>query len=221
MEHKHTPADIERTSLAIIEEELARMGIVLPPDQAPVVRRVIHATADFDFAGTLTFTEGAVPKALEALNKGTPIITDTNMAKAGLSSPGIAGLGGQAFCFMADPQVAARAKAEGTTRAVAAMKYAAAHWPDAVFAIGNAPTALFQLAEEIEAGARPSLVAAVPVGFVNVVEAKEAILATCQAHGVPAIVAQGRKGGSSVAAAICNALIYAAADMTDPARRGW
>lgn len=221
MEYKHTPAEIERTSLSIIDRELESRGIVLPPEEAPVVRRVIHTTADFDFAETLTFTPQAVSRALSALSQGATIITDTNMAKAGVSASGLTRLGGQALCFMADPDVAARAKGEGTTRAVAAVKYAAAHWPTAMFAVGNAPTALFQLADEIEAGCRPSLVVAVPVGFVNVVEAKEKIWETCLAHDIPAIVARGRKGGSPVAAAICNALIYAAADLADPAQRGW
>lgn len=221
MEYKTAPADIERTSLSIIERELAQMGIHLSPEQAPVVKRVIHATADFDFAETLTFTQSAVRRALDALGQGVSVITDTNMAKAGLSRPGLKKLGGEALCFMADPEVASRAKREGSTRAVAAVRYAAARWPNGVFAVGNAPTALFRLAEEIEGGCRPSLVIAVPVGFVNVTEAKERIWETCLAYDIPAILARGRKGGSTVAAAVCNALIYAAADMTDPEKRGW
>lgn len=221
MEYKRDPAGIERTSLSIIDRELADRGIPLSGDQAPVVRRVIHATADFDFAETLTFTPEAVRRAVEALRRGVPVITDTNMARAGVSASGLAKLGGEVLCFMADPEIAARARAAGTTRAVAAMEYAAARWPGGIFAVGNAPTALFQLAEEIEGGRRPALVIAVPVGFVNVAEAKERMLETCLAHDIPAIVARGRKGGSSVAAAVCNALIYAAADLSDPAKRGW
>ena len=221
MEHKYVPADIERTSLSIIERELDERGIRLPPEQAPVVKRVIHATADFDYAEAMAFTHSSVPRALEALRQGVPVITDTNMAKAGVSRPGLKKLGGEALCFMADPEVAAQAKREGTTRAAAAMQYAAARWPNGIFAVGNAPTALFRLAEEIEGGCRPSLIIAVPVGFVNVTEAKERIWKTCLAYDVPAIVAWGRKGGSTVAAAVCNALIYAAADMTDPEKRGW
>ena len=221
MEYKYAPAEIERTSLSIIDRELRELGISLPPDHAPVVKRVIHATADFDFAGTLTFTQSAIPRALEALRQGVPVITDTNMARAGVSGPGLSRLGGETLCFMADPEVAEAAKREGGTRAAAAVRYAAARWPNAVFAVGNAPTALFQLAKEIERGCRPALVIAVPVGFVNVAEAKERIWETCLAHEVPAIMARGRKGGSTVAAAVCNALIYAAADMTDPEKRGW
>jgi precorrin-8X/cobalt-precorrin-8 methylmutase len=143
------------------------------------------------------------------------------MARAGVSRPGLEKLGGAVHCFMAEPEIAAAARERGTTRAAAAMAYAAAHYPGAVLAVGNAPTALLKIAELIEGGLRPPLVIAVPVGFVNVVESKERLMAVCQTHGVPAIAAMGRKGGSSVAAAICNALLYAASDMTDPARRGW
>ena len=219
MTQTYDPAEIERNSMAIIVRELAERGVVLPKDRAAVIRRVIHTTADFDFAENLRFTDGAVSFALEKLRLGVPIVTDTNMAKAGVSAPGLQRLGGEAVCLMADPEVAAKAKGEGTTRAVAAMELAAARWPSAVFAVGNAPTALYQLAEEIRGGCRPSLVIAVPVGFVNVAEAKETIWNTCRDNGIPAIVSWGRKGGSTVAAAICNALIYEAAGMTDPSKR--
>ena len=198
----HLPADIERTSLSIITAELAELGLTPPPETAAVVKRVIHTTADFDYARNLRFTPGAVAAGVKALRAGTPIITDTNMALAGITKPGLARLGGTALCYMADPEVAALAKAGGTT-------------------VGNAPTALLTIADQIEAGLRPALVIGVPVGFVNVVESKERLFATCEAFGVPAIVAMGRKGGSNVAAAICNALLYSAAEMLDPAVRGW
>lgn len=133
------------------------------------------------------------------MHEGVTIITDTNMALAGITKPGLAKLGGQAVCFMADPAVAAAAKEAGTTRAVAAMHKAAQEYPRAVLAVGNAPTALLAIAEEIENGLRPALVIGVPVGFVNVVESKERLFATCGQYGVPAIVAMGRKGGSNVA----------------------
>lgn len=217
----HLPADIERTSMRIITEELAQRGLTILPENAAVVKRVIHTTADFDYAQNLQFTPGAVAAGAEAMHAGATIITDTNMALAGITKPGLAKLGGQAACYMADPEVAARAKAEGTTRAVAAMHKAAAEHPGAILAVGNAPTALLTIAEQIEAGLRPALVIGVPVGFVNVVESKERLFVTCEAHGVPAIVAMGRKGGSNVAAAICNALIYSAAEMLDPTARGW
>lgn len=217
----HLPADIERTSMGIITAELAARGLTVPPENAAVVKRVIHTTADFDYAGNLRFTPGAAAAGVAAMRAGAAVITDTNMALAGITKPGLAKLGGQAACYMADPEVAARAKAEGTTRAVAAMHKAAAEHPGAILAVGNAPTALLTIAEQIEAGLRPALVIGVPVGFVNVVESKERLFATCEAHGVPAIVAMGRKGGSNVAAAICNALIYSAAEMLDPTARGW
>ena len=217
----HLPADIERTSLSIITAELEELGLTPPPENAAVVKRVIHTTADFDYAKNLRFTPGAVAAGIAALHAGTPIVTDTNMARTGITKPGLARLGGEALCYMADPAVAAAAKAEGTTRAVASMRCTAAEHPNAVFAVGNAPTALLTLADLIEAGLRPSLIIGVPVGFVNVVESKERLFAVCEAHSVPAIVAMGRKGGSNVAAAICNALVYSAAEMLDPTARGW
>ena len=217
----HLPADIERTSISIITKELDELGLTPPPETAAVVKRVIHTTADFDYAKNLRFTPGAVEAAVRALQRGVVIVTDTNMALAGISRPGLAKLGCEAVCYMADPAVAEAAKQAGTTRAVAAMHRAAREHPGAILAVGNAPTALLTIAEEIEAGLRPALVIGVPVGFVNVVESKETLFAICEQHGVPAIAAMGRKGGSNVAAAICNALVYSAAEMLDPSARGW
>lgn len=159
--------------------------------------------------------------AVKALHAGAFIVTDTNMALAGITKPGLKKLNGEAICYMADPAVAEAAKQAGTTRAVAAMHRAAREHPGAILAIGNAPTALLTIAEEMEAGLRPALVIGVPVGFVNVVESKEVLFAACERYGVPAIAAMGRKGGSNVAAAICNALIYSATEMLDPSARGW
>ena len=217
----HLPADIERTSISIITRELDELGLTPPPETAAVVKRVIHTTADFDYAKNLRFTPGAVQAAVRALQRGAVIVTDTNMALAGISRPGLAKLGCEAVCYMADPAVAEAAKQAGTTRAVAAMHRAAREHPGAILAVGNAPTALLTIAEEIEAGLRPALIIGVPVGFVNVVESKETLFAICEQHGVPAIAAMGRKGGSNVAAAICNALVYSAAEMLDPSARGW
>ena len=217
----HLPADIERTSISIITRELDELGLTPPPETAAVVKRVIHTTADFDYAKNLRFTPGAVQAAVRALQRGAVIVTDTNMALAGISRPGLAKLGCEAVCYMADPAVAEAAKQAGTTRAVAAMHRAAREHPGAIFAVGNAPTALLTIAEEIETGLRPALVIGVPVGFVNVVESKEVLFAACRQYGVPAIAAMGRKGGSNVAAAICNALVYSAAEMLDPSARGW
>lgn len=217
----HLPADIERTSMSIIESELEFRNITLPPETRAVVKRVIHTTADFEYAENLRFTPQAVALGVQALQRGVPIVTDTNMAKAGISKPSLAKLDTQVYCFMADSAVAEQARQNGTTRAVAAMRHAAEILPGALLAVGNAPTALLEIADLIEQGLRPALVVGVPVGFVNVVESKERLMRVCQSAGVPAIAAMGRKGGSNVAAAICNALLYTALDTIDPSRRGW
>ena len=216
-----SPGQIERGSMEIIRAELRERGITLQPENEAVILRCIHASADFDYAANLRFTPDAVQKAMEALHGGTDLVTDTNMALAGISKPGLLKLGASAFCYMAEEQIAERAKAQGTTRAVAAMDWAAEQNPGAILAIGNAPTALLRISEQIGDGLRPALVIAVPVGFVNVVESKEMVFAACEKAGVPCIAAMGRKGGSSIAAAICNALIYSAAELLEPAARGW
>ena len=196
------PGEIEKRSFEIIEEELGRE---LDPVLKPIIKRVIHTTADFSYADTLFFSENAVEKGLQALREGVSIITDTNMGRAGINKKKLEKYGGKVHCFMADEDVAAAALAQQTTRAAVSMDKAAAMQEDFIFAIGNAPTALIRLYELIQEGKiRPRLIIGVPVGFVNVVEAKELILTA----GVPVIVARGRKGGSNVAAAICNALIY-------------
>ena len=218
-----TPSDIERTSMQIISRELAEMGIVIPEENAPVVRRAIHTTADFDYAKNLRFTDGACHRAITYLLSGEGVIvSDTNMTRSGISSVAMKKLGAEAICYMAEPETAAGAKAQNTTRAVISMQMAAEQHPGCILAIGNAPTALLEICRLMEAQAfRPALVIAVPVGFVNVVEAKEQILEACERAGIPCIAAMGRKGGSTVAAAICNALLYQAADMQDPMKRGW
>ena len=216
-----SPGQIERGSMEIIRAELRERGITPPPENEAVILRCIHASADFDYAANLRFTPDAVQKAMETLHGGTDLVTDTNMALAGISKPGLLKLGASAFCYMAEEQIAERAKAQGITRAVAAMDWAAEQNPGAILAIGNAPTALLRISEQIGDGLRPALVIAVPVGFVNVVESKEMVFAACEKAGVPCIAAMGRKGGSSIAAAICNALIYSAAELLEPAARGW
>lgn len=214
------PSDIERTSLSIISAELDEMGLSIPGEHEAVVRRVIHTTADFDYAKNLRFSADAVGRGMKALLNGN-IITDTNMALAGISKAALKTLNCTAQCFMADPEVAQTAKLEGTTRAVASMKKAAEVFEHPILAVGNAPTALLTIAELMESGFLPALVIAVPVGFVNVVESKELLFAACEKNNIPCIAAMGRKGGSTVAAAICNALLYSAADMLDPEKRGW
>lgn len=218
----HTlPADIERTSMEIITQELQTRGFVCQADGADVIKRVIHTTADFDYADNLRFTPGAVENGVAVLLRKATIITDTNMTKAGVSKPSLQRLNGAIQCFMTDETVASAAKENGTTRAVAAMEKAAREYPNAIFAIGNAPTALLCIVELIRKGLRPALVIGVPVGFVNVEESKEMLWKVCREYHLPAIVAMGRKGGSTVAAAICNALLYTAANTLDPAARGW
>ncbi len=197
------PMDIEKRSFEIITELLGERK--LDPENELVIKRVIHTSADFDYADNLVFSPHAVQKGIEALRGGCDIVTDTQMAKAGINKTILGKLGGEVHCFMSDPDVAAEAKERGITRAIVSMERAAKLSKPCIFAIGNAPTALISLHEQIQAGTlHPALIVGVPVGFVNVVESKELILDS----EVPYIVARGRKGGSNVAAAICNALLY-------------
>ena len=267
------PGAIEKKSMEIIGEELLRMGVELSPQYDFIVKRVIHTTADFDFANNLVFSPGAVETALSVLRgdgagsmasgtdaisesatsrakEYTPVIvTDTNMTLSGVSKPGLKKLGASAVCYMADEDVAAEAAELGITRAVVSVRKAVRKLGESedmsvrklgesesasvrkpgetisgvsvlkdreplgkccIYAVGNAPTALFELISQMELGFRPALIIAVPVGFVNVIEAKEAVVAACEKYGVPYIAAMGRKGGSTVSAAILNALIYRA-----------
>ncbi len=190
------PMEIEKRSMEIIESALPS-GI--PEDNKAVVKRVIHCTADFDYAKNLTFSVNAVKKALDALRGGCDIVTDTQMALSGINKAAAAKLGCTVHCFMSDPDVAEQAKERGCTRAVVSMEKASKLNKPLIFAIGNAPTALLKIRELIDTG-----VIGVPVGFVNIIESKEAIMET----DVPFIVSKGRKGGSNVAAAIVNALMY-------------
>ena len=199
------PKEIETRSFEIITEELGEKKLI--PGTELIVKRCIHTSADFEYADSLCFSEGAVEKAVDAIKNGACIVTDTQMAKAGINKKALAKYGGEVYCFMSDKDVAAKAKEQGSTRAVASMDKAAKMGKPLIFAIGNAPTALIRLYELIRAGQiHPRLIIAAPVGFVNVVQAKERILSL----DVPYIVAKGRKGGSTVAAAICNALLYEA-----------
>ena len=199
------PEQIEQRSFEIIDGELKKRGIVLPKEQEMITKRVIHTTADFEYTDTLTFSKGAVGIARELLKKGADIVTDTNMALSGINKRSLAGLGGEVHCYMADETVAKLARERGTTRAAVSMEIAAKIQKPVIFAVGNAPTALIQIYEMMQGSDwRPAFVIGVPVGFVNVEAAKELILLT----DVPFIIKRGRKGGSNVAAAICNALIY-------------
>ena len=199
------PEDIEKRSFEIITKELSDRGISLPKDQEMVTKRAIHTSADFDYANTLTYSKDAVAIAKDLIRNGADIVTDTNMALTGINKKKLATFGGQVHCFMADEEVAKIAKERGTTRACVSMEIASKINKPVIFAIGNAPTALISLYELMEnTGFKPAFIIGVPVGFVNVEAAKELIMTT----DVPYIVNRGRKGGSNVAAAICNALIY-------------
>ena len=199
------PQEIETRSMEIIEEELGERAAAWPPEELLVVKRCIHTSADFDYGENLVFSPGAVEIALEALRNGVTIVTDTSMAAAGINKRSAAALGVEVRCFIADPDVAAEAKRRGITRSAVCMERAAALGCPVIAAVGNAPTALMRIKELAEEGRfRPELVIGVPVGFVKVVEAKEMILGT----DIPHIVARGRKGGSNIAAAIVNALLY-------------
>jgi precorrin-8X/cobalt-precorrin-8 methylmutase len=214
------PEDIEARSFEIIQTELAERGIALDAENDLIIRRTIHTTADFDYAHTLCFSDGAVRTARELIRNGADIVTDTNMALTGINKKRLASYGGSVHCYMADEDVAAEAKSRGITRASVSMEHAARDAKAAaeraggrktpaasptIFAIGNAPTALVTLRELYDKGIyTPDFVIGVPVGFVNVSEAKELILKTA----IPHIVNRGRKGGSNVAAAIVNALLY-------------
>ena len=203
------PHDIEARSFEIIATELADRGIVLDAEKDLIIRRAIHTSADFDYAHSLCFSDDAVRIAKDLIKEGADIVSDTNMALTGINKKRLAVYGGSARCYMADEAVAAEAKERGITRASVSMEHAArdakASGKKTIFAVGNAPTALITLREMYDNGIyKPDFVIGVPVGFVNVVEAKELILET----DIPHIINRGRKGGSNVAAAIVNALLY-------------
>ena len=202
---KVAPMDIEARSMEIITAELGSR--TFPPLEAPVVKRVIHTTADFDYAENLVFSQGAVEKGVATLKSGCAVVTDTQMARSGVNKRVLEKFGGEAICFMSDPDVAAEAKERGVTRATVSMERCAKLGRPVILALGNAPTALVRACELMDEGVfAPALVIGAPVGFVNVTESKELLLTM----DVPYIVARGRKGGSNVAAAIVNAMLYLA-----------
>ncbi|MCR5754072.1 MAG: precorrin-8X methylmutase [Acetatifactor sp.] len=199
------PGDIETRSFEIIGEELSARNIVLPEDKAFLIKRAIHTTADFEYAKTLCFSGNAIGRMAELIRSGADIVTDTNMALSGINKKELAKYGGEVHCFMADEDVATEAKTRGVTRATVSMERAAKWKKPVIFAIGNAPTALLNLRAMYDNGTfRPEFIVGVPVGFVNVEISKERIMET----DIPYIINRGRKGGSNVAAAICNAVLY-------------
>lgn len=197
------PNDIEKRSFEIITEELGDKKI--NPSYLPIVKRVIHTTADFSYADNLCFSENAIEKVSKAIKSGVSIVTDTKMVSVGINSKVLNSFGGKVYCFMDNEEVANIAKQRNVTRSAICMEMAANLNQKCIFAIGNAPTALIRLYELInENKIKPEFIIGVPVGFVNVIEAKELIMQT----DIPYIVSKGRKGGSTVAVAICNALLY-------------
>lgn len=199
------PEEIEKRSFEIIGEELLQQKICLPKEEEPIIKRVIHTSADFEYVKTLCFSKGAVRIMKALLKNGADIVTDTNMALAGINKKALAAFGGQARCYMADEEVARLAKERRMTRAAVSMEKAAGIDKPVIFAVGNAPTALIRLYEmSMEKDWKPAFIIGVPVGFVNVEAAKELIRNT----QIPYIINRGRKGGSNIAAAICNAVLY-------------
>lgn len=206
------PKDIEKRSFEIITEELDRQKIVLDEEKAPIIKRAIHTTADFEYAHTLRFSENAVAILKQLISQGAHIITDTNMALTGINKKELAAHGCKADCYMADPDVAREAVERGVTRASVSMEKAMALSEPVIFVVGNAPTALITLREAYDKkGFRPAFVIGVPVGFVNVEAAKELIMET----DMPYLVNKGRKGGSNVAAALVNAVLYLLRDTNE------
>lgn len=201
------PEDIEKRSMEIITSELG--GRTWPEPEFSIVKRCIHTSADFDYADNLCFSENAAQLGVEALRRGAHIVTDTRMAWSGINKKKLESLGGRAYCFMSNDDVAAEAKERGCTRAAICMERGAALPGEVIFAVGNAPTALIRLYELIQEGkTKPALIIGAPVGFVNVVESKELIMEIGKKADVPFIVPKGRKGGSNIAATICNAMLY-------------
>ena len=209
MELEHvTPEEIERRSFEIITEELEKSGVDISSfdeRELNVVKRCIHTTADFDYINTMHFSKGAVDEMAGLISDGAVIVTDTNMALAGINKKELLRYGCEARCFMADPETAKEAARLKTTRASVSIRHAMKIEKPVIFVIGNAPTALITLREYYDRREyEPAFIVGVPVGFVNVVQAKELILKT----GIPCIINTGRKGGSNVAAAIVNAVLY-------------
>ncbi len=197
------PMDIEKRSMEILTSELG--GRTWPEPEFSVIKRCIHTSADFDYADNLVFSPDAVKLGMEAIARGADIVTDTRMAWSGINKNKLAKFGGEAHCFMSDEDVAAAARERGVTRSSICMEKGASLNKEVIFAVGNAPTALIRLYEMVKEGSlKPALIIGAPVGFVNVVESKNLILDL----DVPYIVAKGRKGGSNIAACICNAMLY-------------
>ena len=203
------PQEIEDLSFEIIASEAGDHGF--NQEEWPVVRRIIHTTADFEYLDTIRFNKDAVKQGIKAIRSGCTIFTDTNMARMGIRKKEIASFGASVYCLMSDPEVAGQAEENGTTRAVVAVDQACGRMDNGIYVVGNAPTALLRLIEKIKSGeASPALVVGLPVGFVNAAESKDALMEL----DIPYITNKGRKGGSNIGAAVINALAIAAFSVT-------
>ena len=210
------PAEIEKRSFEIISEELKKIGVLINGGITvtdseenlrimSVIKRCIHTTADFDYAKSMYFSDRAIDVLEDLIKGGATIVTDTNMALSGINKRELAKYSCEAVCFMSDEAVAREAEERQQTRACVSMEHAMKIKGDVIFVVGNAPTALITLWEHFNLGTyRPAFIVGVPVGFVNVTASKEIIRET----GIPCILNMGRKGGSNVAAAIINAVLY-------------
>ena len=206
-----SPEEIEAESFRMIDEEAGPHPWSVR--EWPVVRRVIHTSADFEYVRTMYMTPDAVVAGVRALKAGRGIVTDTTMALAGISKPRLARFAIPATCFVADTGVARDAAALGVTRSILAMRRGTAEQSNGIFVIGNAPTALFELLRQVrEEGLRPDLIVGLPVGFVGAAESKEELVTVAGGFGIPLITNMGRKGGSNVAAAVINALLILAGE---------
>jgi precorrin-8X/cobalt-precorrin-8 methylmutase len=205
------PEEIEAESFRLIDAEVGPHP--WGPAEWPVVRRVIHTSADFEYGRTMVMAPDAIARGVAALRRGRGLVTDTTMALAGISKPRLDAFGCAAGCLVADPVVAKVAQKLGVTRSLMAMRTAAVDPANGIFVIGNAPTALFELLRLVrEEGLRPDLVIGLPVGFVGAAESKEELVRVAGAYSLPFITNQGRKGGSNVAAAVVNALLILAGE---------
>jgi precorrin-8X/cobalt-precorrin-8 methylmutase len=203
------PEEIEAESFRIIEAEIGDHP--WSEMEWPLVRRIIHTSADFEYSRSLLFSPGAVAHGVAAIRSGRGIVTDTTMALAGISKPRLERFGICASCFVADPEVAREARSRGITRSILAVRKGAADPGNGIFVIGNAPTALFELMRLVrEEGVRPDLIIGMPVGFVGAAESKDRLVLEATELKTPFISNRGRKGGSNVAAAVINALLILA-----------
>ncbi|MGB1251957.1 MAG: precorrin-8X methylmutase [Candidatus Promineifilaceae bacterium] len=212
IQYEKNPTRITEGSFAMIQREMGEMGIVVDSVIAPIIERMIHSSADFDFGTITRYTTNAVQSGVDAIGNGCPIVCDVNMIRVGISAIRTAQFGNGVHCFVSDPEAFTRAKAEATTRSVIGIRMAHERGliEGGIVVIGNAPTALYEVIELIEQGVRPALVVGVPVGFISSVESKDALIA--QVRDVDWIATQGRKGGSPIAVSVVNALLRLAAE---------